>query len=221
VPIALGAVGGLAIVAGLAWFDSRRDRGDRVRRNPAASKRSLYLAGGALALGAVGVVTTIALASPSPTKKLLAAARVFPLLDVPGANIHFTDDWNADRVGHKHQGNDLFAALGTPIVAPEDGRVTFTDDGIPGPPGCPPPLSFHLQGRSGVFYFGTHLASFEGGALGDSRDVIAGEKIGTVGKGGNACGTDAHLHYETHAGGVPIDPYPSLMASQRLTEAVA
>jgi murein DD-endopeptidase MepM/ murein hydrolase activator NlpD len=110
---------------------------------------------------------------------------------------------------------------GTPIVAPEDGKLTFTNDGLSGPAGCPPPYSFHLQGRSGTFYFGTHLLAFTGGSLGDSRDVIAGEQIGEVGNGGNACGTASHLHFETHVNGVPVDPYPALVKAARLTAAVA
>lgn len=40
--------------------------------------------------------------------------------------------------------------------------------------------------------------------------VHEGERIGAVGETGNAVGTGCHLHFEVHANGVPIDPWPLL-----------
>ena len=220
-PLAIGALVGVAGAAlALRYIPTRTSRDSHARENPV--NRDLLIAGGALTIGAVAATAALIMKSdPAGAKVLSKSMAVFPILDVPGANIHFTDDFGNARVGYTHKGTDVFAAEGTPIVAPEDGKLTFTNDGVPGPAGCPPPWSFHLQGRSGTFYFGTHLSAFTGGALGDSREVIAGEQIGEVGHGGNACGTAPHLHFETHVGGVAIDPFPALSAAQRLTEAVA
>ena len=201
-------------------------RARRAQANPAHAKRDATIALGAVAvLAGAGAyllarrTATNAPQVPSGTTGL----RVFPIADVPGANIHFTDDFGMPRSGgRKHQGNDLFATQGTPILAPDDGVVTFTDDGQPGPPGAPPPLSFHMTGDSdGTFYFGTHLKSFTGGQLGDSIHVVAGQQIGTVGIGGNAQGTPPHLHFEVHPkGSGAIDPYPLLLRATRLGEPI-
>lgn len=143
--------------------------------------------------------------------------RVFPILDTPTSNIRFTDDFGDPRSeGRSHAGNDLFATEGTPVVAPDDGTITFTDDGKEGGAGCPPPLSFHLQGTNGMSYFGTHLASLVG-PVGTIRSVHAGETIGTVGHGGNACTTAPHLHFELKINGTIVDPYPYLISSFRLS----
>jgi murein DD-endopeptidase MepM/ murein hydrolase activator NlpD len=40
--------------------------------------------------------------------------------------------------------------------------------------------------------------------------VWGGERIGAVGKTGNAITIGCHLHFEIHVRGVPVDPLPSL-----------
>lgn len=111
----------------------------------------------------------------------------------------FSDDWGAPRPGgRRHQGNDILAPLGTPIVAPVSGRFepTFDRDGG---------LTFRLYGADGNFYWGDHLSGHEGPA----RNVSAGEVIGYVGNTGDARGGPYHLHFEVHPGnGSPVNPYP-------------
>jgi murein DD-endopeptidase MepM/ murein hydrolase activator NlpD len=41
--------------------------------------------------------------------------------------------------------------------------------------------------------------------------VTVGQLVGKVGSTGNSTG--AHLHFEIHLGGVPVDPYPWLTAN--------
>lgn len=112
----------------------------------------------------------------------------------------FANDYGLEKPsGRFHDGVDLFAARGAPVVAPVAGRVEQVTGERAG-------LQFRLHGIDGHVYIGTHLDSF--GAAGQ---VQAGEVLGTVGTTGNARATSPHLHFEIHAGGERIvNPYPSL-----------
>lgn len=110
--------------------------------------------------------------------------------------VSFTDTWHAPRSGGRlHQGVDMFAAQGTPVVAPVDGNVEFRSNSLGGP-------SFHLWGDDGTYYYGTHLAAY-GSSTGRVR---AGTVVGYVGATGNAAGTSPQLHFEIHPGRGPEDP---------------
>ena len=117
------------------------------------------------------------------------------LCPVAGAT-SFTDTWLAPRSGGRlHQGVDIFAAHGTPVVAPVAGSVEQSDSTLGG-------LGFRLWGDDGNFYYGAHLASF-GPRWGR---VHAGSLLGYVGNTGNAMTTPPHLHFEIHPGRTPGDP---------------
>lgn len=120
---------------------------------------------------------------------------------VPGAS--FVNDWGFPRNGGRfHQGNDLFAPRGTPVVAPISGFSQPVTGDVGG-------LQFYLAGDDGVMYIGTHLEAF-----GESGQVEAGAVIGYVGDSGNALGAPTHLHFEIHpGGGDAVNPYPTLQAS--------
>jgi len=120
---------------------------------------------------------------------------------VAGAHAFGNDYGDARSGGRHHEGNDILASRGTPIVAPVAGTVTFRDVSLGG-------RSFFLEGVDGNEYFGTHLQGYAGGA----RSVSAGEVIGYVGDDGNARGTP-HLHFEIHPGHHgTTNPYPTLSA---------
>ncbi len=109
----------------------------------------------------------------------------------------FIDSWGFARSGgRRHQGVDILAAIGTPVVAPVSGRVEHSSNSIGG-------RSFRLFGDDGNYFYGTHLSAY-----GASGQVRAGEVIGYVGDDGNAAGIP-HLHFEIHPGGRgnPINPY--------------
>lgn len=123
--------------------------------------------------------------------------------------VSFTDTWGAPRSGGRtHQGVDMFAARGTPVVAPVSGTVEHRSNDLGG-------LSFHLWGDDGNYYYGTHLARY-GPAQGR---VAAGTVVGYVGDTGNAAGTSPHLHFEIHPGrhrGDPpaaVNPTPTVAAA--------
>lgn len=99
---------------------------------------------------------------------------------------------------HPHQGNDMSAAAGTPIVAPFDGVAEATPNRLGG-------IAVTVYGAQGYVY-NAHMSAY--GKLGQ---VKAGDVIGYVGATGD---TDAnHNHFEWHPGnGAAVDPYPYLMA---------
>ncbi|MGI9023705.1 MAG: M23 family metallopeptidase, partial [Acidimicrobiales bacterium] len=91
-----------------------------------------------------------------------------------------------------HQGNDIFAAAGTPVRASEDGTVRFTEGGISG-------KAYYLTTGGGTYYFGCHMSAFADLPSGSS--VSQGQIVGFVGDTGDAAGGAPHLHFEIHPGG--------------------
>ena len=120
---------------------------------------------------------------------------------VDGA-VRFMNDWGFPRSGGRfHEGNDLFAARGTPVVAVVGGNAVQTTGPIGG-------RQVKLLGDDGTTYYFTHLDTFGAGGR-----VAAGTVIGTVGSTGNAAGSPPHLHFELHpGGGAAVNPYPSIAA---------
>ena len=112
----------------------------------------------------------------------------------------FTDTFGDPRLSgtseqHWHEGCDVMAASGTPLVAVEDG--VLGSYGGSDPLGG---LSLSLQGASGYTYYYAHLSAFVPGlAQGDT--VTAGEVVGYVGSTGDALAP--HLHFEIHESGGP------------------
>ncbi|MGZ5383927.1 MAG: LysM peptidoglycan-binding domain-containing protein [Acidimicrobiia bacterium] len=117
----------------------------------------------------------------------------------------FFNDWGFPRSGERfHEGNDIFAPRGTPILAPVSGTLVQVVGNVGG-------NQFNLEGDDGNLYIGSHMEQF-------SKDgyVHAGETIGYVGDSGNAVGSRTHLHFEIHAAGEnPVNPYPTLAEACR------
>ena len=98
---------------------------------------------------------------------------------------------------HVHEGNDISAPLGTPIVAPFDGIATTSHSEMGGD-------GVYVRGEYGYVY-NAHLSRY--GKLGP---VSKGDVVGYVGETGNATGP--HVHFEWHpGGGAAVDPYDFLM----------
>lgn len=103
---------------------------------------------------------------------------------------------------HAHEGIDIFAPRGTPLVAAERGVVGRVGIGRLGG------LKLWLRGESGADWYYAHLDGFAPG-LHNGQVVEAGELLGYVGNTGNAVGTPPHLHLEIHPnGGAAVNPYP-------------
>jgi murein DD-endopeptidase MepM/ murein hydrolase activator NlpD len=113
----------------------------------------------------------------------------------------FIDSWGASRSsGRRHQGVDMIAERGTPVVAAKTGEIEFKQSRLGG-------NAAWLETAAGDRFYYAHLDGFEG----SSRDVVAGEVIGYVGSTGNAKGS--HLHFETHFDGDVANPYPATFAA--------
>ena len=130
---------------------------------------------------------------------------VFPV-DGPHS---FINDWGFARSGGRsHQGTDVMAARGTPVVAVVSGRIRRTGygSGLGG-------TIIWLDGRNGASYYYAHLDGISGG-ISAGTSVVAGQTIGYVGNSGNARGGACHLHFEIHpGGGGASNPYYVLRAS--------
>ena len=129
---------------------------------------------------------------------------VFPV-DGPHGERGAVGVFHAPRNGGRiHEGFDITAACGTPLVAVRTGRVRKV--------GFDPVLYgyFALIGGEGErrSYFYAHMPSPAWVRRGER--VHEGERIGAVGETGNAVGTGCHLHFEVHADGAPVDPWPLL-----------
>jgi murein DD-endopeptidase MepM/ murein hydrolase activator NlpD len=116
------------------------------------------------------------------------------------------DTWGAPRDGgdRRHQGIDIFAKRGTPVISPVEGIVLgLGRDRLGGNV-----VRVFGPGRR-VHYF-AHLEAFS-----DVRPrewVSPGAILGYVGTTGNARGTPPHLHYGIYGVGGAINPYPLLKA---------
>jgi murein DD-endopeptidase MepM/ murein hydrolase activator NlpD len=143
-------------------------------------------------------------ASASTTLSLAFAfyGYAFPIL---GAHNYGSggSGFGAARSGHTHQGQDVMAACGTPLVAARGGRVQMStwDDAAGN--------YVVIDGKGTPFDFMyAHLA--EPSPLKVGEVVRTGQPIGVVGTTGSSSG--CHLHFEMwgapgwYEGGSPIDP---------------
>lgn len=113
----------------------------------------------------------------------------------------FIDSWGFGRSGgRRHEGVDMLAEPGTPVVAVRDGVVQFKSSRLGG-------KSVWLTTENGDTFFYAHLSDWHG----ESRTATAGEVIGYVGSSGNATGP--HLHFETHPRGRVTNPYPATLVA--------
>lgn len=116
------------------------------------------------------------------------------------ANGHLTSNYGprmspyAGRI-KMHEGLDIGAPIGTSIVAPADGVVTFS-----GPkPGFGNFVQIdHGYGVETIFGHASSLSVRKG------QKVNRGDKIATVGNTGYSTGP--HVHYEVRVNGTPVDP---------------
>ncbi len=132
---------------------------------------------------------------------------VFPI----AGDAEFIDSWGFPRMTgtssqHWHQGTDVFATYGTPLVAAESGVLFKVGQASLGG------SKLWVRGDSGTEFYYAHLSAFAEGVTNGKR-VNAGDVVGYVGDSGNAKGTSPHLHIEVHTGGSPINPYPLLKAT--------
>ncbi|HEY6888217.1 MAG TPA: M23 family metallopeptidase [Solirubrobacter sp.] len=144
--------------------------------------------------------------TPAWKKRLMSTRFVFPV----GGKTTIGGPFGAFRADTGfHEGNDLFADFGTPVVAVADGELAKVGS---------LPISGNrlwVYADSGDQFFYAHLASFAPAAV-DGRHVEAGTILGYVGNTGDAEPTPPHLHFEIHPdGGKAVDPNSFLVAWQK------
>jgi len=130
---------------------------------------------------------------PPPPPPPPADGGVFPV-----AGPHsYGDGIGVARKGHTHQGQDIIAAQGTPVVAPVAGTVLYTDYQASA-------AGYYVveQAADGRAFFFAHCqkGSF---AVAPGEPVSAGQRVCLVGHSGDASGP--HLHFEIWLGGWRVD----------------
>lgn len=138
------------------------------------------------------------------------ASLAFP---IPGGDLASMRSGFGDaRVGGRdHEGIDLRAPGGTPVVAAAPGRVTRAGTEREG--GNVVWLRDEKHDRR-LYY-----AHLERHAVEEGARVAAGDTLGFVGNTGNARTTGPHLHFGVYVRRRPVDPIPHLRAPQGEIEA--
>jgi murein DD-endopeptidase MepM/ murein hydrolase activator NlpD len=122
---------------------------------------------------------------------------------VSGSDRTAIGSWYGDaRDGgrRRHEGLDIFARRGTPVVAAADGTVRSTRRNNLGG------NVVWLRDEFGRSHYYAHL---DRQAVRRGQRVQAGDTIGFVGNSGNARTTPPHLHFGIYSRG-SFDPYPAL-----------
>ncbi len=154
---------------------------------------------------------------PNLTPKLTAGGYVFPVY----GNSSFIDTFGAfrgDVAGGWHHGDDIFAALGSPLLAVTHGTVFSVGwNRIGG-------WRLWLRDDKGNEFYYAHLSAYSPLAV-NGAIVDAGDVLGFVGDSGDAQGTPFHLHFEVHPVGLlglgydgAVDPTSYLLGWEHLKD---
>lgn len=117
--------------------------------------------------------------------------------------------FGADRDDHRHEGFDILASTGTPVLAPLPGTIITTDYQRGG-------AGFYvaMDADDGRAFFFAHCRG-NSTVVSAGERVAAGQRLCLVGQSGRATGP--HLHFEIWVGGWrrdkdshPVDPLPQL-----------
>ncbi|MFD2033448.1 peptidoglycan DD-metalloendopeptidase family protein [Belliella marina] len=114
-----------------------------------------------------------------------------------------------DGGARKHEGIDVFAPKGTPVVAVAEGRISRVGSNRLG--GKTVSLS-----SGGYSYYFAHLDSQ---LVSIGQKIKPGDTLGLVGNTGNAVTTPPHLHFGIYKPGRgAVDPFPFLAKAKQLPE---
>jgi len=148
----------------------------------------------------------------APLRSFTFVGAIFP---VRGPHTFGTggDAFGAGRAGHIHEGQDVLARCGTPLVAARGGvAIQRAYQSLAGNYLV---IQDPITGQSNVY---GHLR--KPAIVRRGQRVDTGQPIGVVGETGDA--TACHLHFELwtapgwYQGGQPIDPLPTLKAWDKL-----
>jgi murein DD-endopeptidase MepM/ murein hydrolase activator NlpD len=172
-----------------------------------------------LAGAVVFLAATIRVIEPQPEKAPAVVSQSsdeasVPAMIVPVAGVDIAQvrsSWGEARGARGHQGLDVMAPAGTPVIAAADGTVEklYFSRGGGG-------ITLYQRSGQWMFYY-AHLRGYAPG-IAEGRQVRAGETLAYVGDTGNAGPGNYHLHFgvarmapgEGWWQGTPVDPYPLL-----------
>ena len=181
------------------------------------------ISGGATAaVRAVRMPMGVPLPLPTPTEPPLSApspvARLLFPLD-PNVRCAVLNNFGQQRSGYVHEGEDIAAAEGTPVLAVVDGTLgkRYVAD--------TPTTQLSGNGwrlvssADHAYYFYAHLQALQPG-LAVGSVVHRGDLLGWVGHTGDAGVGNDHLHFEVHPDGLydeVTDPLPLLDVPAKCT----
>ncbi|MEA2191149.1 MAG: hypothetical protein QOI73_1270, partial [Solirubrobacteraceae bacterium] len=208
-PITARWPAGFSLPAGryVVRLHARDSRGHNLQRTARVPGRTRIVVHGRHRVAPVTAPPqTAVLPGPAPSP---GGRGVFP---VAGAFAFGAADgrFGAGRPGHIHEGQDILAATGTPVVAPYGGTISSTSYQAGGAGEY-----VVLDAVDGRDYFFAHCVRGST-TVAEGAAVTAGAPLCQVGSTGSATGP--HLHFEIWivgwrvAGGYPIDPLPELRA---------
>ena len=110
-----------------------------------------------------------------------------------GGEATWIDTWGAPRYGpgpivRTHEGQDVFCNYGDPVLAPEEGYVSFSDGGLGG-------ITARVHTPDGSYWYLTHLSDLNTEEFSSGDTVRPGQVVGYCGNSGNALTTPPHVHF--------------------------
>jgi murein DD-endopeptidase MepM/ murein hydrolase activator NlpD len=168
-----------------------------------AHARLLAATGWLVVLGAITIVVVLY----TPLFRIATVVRLWteelvPPLRVPVYGVDATalaDTWGAARSGGRsHEGVDIFAPCGHPVVSATRGVVVAIGENRLGG------QHVGVLGPGGSWHYYAHLSRVARLSVGDL--VRPGDTVGYVGDTGNARGTPCHLHYGIYLRGKAQNP---------------
>jgi murein DD-endopeptidase MepM/ murein hydrolase activator NlpD len=142
----------------------------------------------------------------------------FPIASTVKSNIGSLWGDPRDAGARKHEGIDIFAKKGSPVVAVTDGFINRADEGGIGGK----VIWFRPEGED----FSVYYAHLDTQYVSSGEKVVKGQVIGTVGNTGNAQFTPAHLHFGIYTGFGAVNPLgfvqtikePTIVSSKKINE---
>ncbi len=185
-------------------------------------KRRPRRPGAIIVLTAAFVVASAAPAAAAARGAMADYELVFPV----DGEVAYEDTFGAPRSGHTHEGQDIFAAKGTPVVAAADGTVRLVNWSRASPPSRDRCCSVVIDHDDGWQSRYLHLDNDRPGTddgkgwgiadgIAPGVRVEAGVLIGAVGDSGNAEATRPHVHFELRApDGAVTNPFAALRQAE-------
>lgn len=133
----------------------------------------------------------------------------FPVAGKGNADIMSFWGMERDAGARRHEGIDIFAKKGTPVVAITEGTIGYTGErGLGGK---------QVWLRSGLFGNSLYYAHLDSIAVQTGAGVKPGDTLGFVGNTGNAKFTPPHLHFGIYKNGA-VNPLPFVYTTPKITQ---